>query len=99
MRAGGLAQPLTGCSIWESGSHIFGRLGSTVELALVVWVWVSKLQGHESWIAPCQSQHMVAIDVFFLCLLACMFYFGGEVARVKIRYEGTGRCMGLGCMM
>lgn len=42
VRAGEPALPLTGCSTWESGHH---TLGSTGELVLEAWVWVSHQEG------------------------------------------------------
>lgn len=46
VKEGQLAQPLVGCSSWESGARIL--LGSTVKLILEVWVQVSQPQGHEN---------------------------------------------------
>ena len=37
--------------------------------------------------------------LFIIVVCFCVFIFGVEVARVKGRYEGTGRCAGLEFMI
>lgn len=61
MSLGELALPLISCSTWEKGACTLP--GSTVELAMKVWVLVIQLQGHENKRvdpASCQWRHWVA---------------------------------------